>query len=223
MAIYDIYGSCLMSDAAVGSILKGKSLCCVGDSLTAGAGVNNVFSLTFGGICADQNGMSFTNAGTNGATITTCNATNNFMLKYQNIKEHDYLVFWYGFNDFRYGPKSFMNVYCQETYGDVYDNLDYDTKMEALSAKDWDSIFVGDIDGTDSATWCGAWNTVLSHFTKTYPDMHIGVILPIITSAALKEPMRNALVRSHRLKNARSGAAGASAEVRYLAAEHICH
>lgn len=106
MAIYDINGNKLVSSSSGAdgaNCLNGKSLCCAGDSLTAGAGVDNVSALTYGAVCAANNGMTFTNAGANGATISTAKPTNTFVSRYQNIGQHDYLVLWFGFNDFRYG------------------------------------------------------------------------------------------------------------------------
>lgn len=196
MAIYDINGNQLASGTSGGVIncLSGKTLCCTGDSLTAGAGVDRDWTKTYGGICAANNGMVYTNGGTNGATLTTCNPTNNFILKYQNVKAHDYLTFWYGFNDARYGRENLKNIYCQENYSAAYDDCTTEQKAECNAAKDWNEAFVGDIDGTDTATWCGAWNTVFTHLTHTYPDMRIGVILPIISVEELKDPMRDALV-----------------------------
>lgn len=197
MAIYDINGNQLSGSASASgaaNCLSGKTLCCAGDSLTAGGGVSGNASLTYGGICAKNNSMTYTNMGTNGATLTTCNPTNNFMLRYESITEHDYLTFWFGFNDSRYGRENLKDIYCQEHYGADYYDCTAEQRTACDAAKDWTAAFVGEIDGTDAATWCGAWNTVLTHFTQTYPDMHIGVILPVIAVDALKEPMRDALV-----------------------------
>lgn len=194
MTIYDINGNQLESNSIDLNCLSGKSLCCAGDSLTAGGGVNNVSALTYGGICAENNNMTFTNAGVNGATITTAKPTNSFATRYQNVGEQDYLILWFGFNDFRYGVSHLKDVYCQEKYTANYADCTDEQKAECDAVQDWNTAFVGDIDTTDIATWCGAWNTVLTHFTQTYPDMHIGVILPIITTVALKDPMRNVLI-----------------------------
>lgn len=195
MAIYNINGDQLSGDiSGAANCLSGKTLCCVGDSLTAGYAVDKDYKRAYGYLCAVQNGMTYTNGAANGATLTTCNASNNFVSRYQNIGEHDYLIFWLGFNDFRYGVENLKNIYCQEKYSADYADCTDEQKAECNGAKDWNAAFVGDIDGTDTATWCGAWNTVLSYYTQTYLDMHIGIILPIITTEALIEPMRGALV-----------------------------
>lgn len=193
MAIYDINGN-QVTGGSSGNCLEGKSLCCAGDSLTAGAGVGTVSALTYGAVCAERNGMTFTNAGANGATLSTAKPTNAFVNRYQSVGKHDYLILWFGFNDFRYGAGHLKDLYCQEKYSANYADCTSEQKAECDAVKDWNTAFVGDESSTDAATWCGAWNTVLSYFTKTYPDMHIGVILPIITSESLKDPMREALV-----------------------------
>lgn len=204
MSLYDINGNSISTGSSSSNCLNGKTLCCAGDSLTEGAGIKDIFPSektrpTYGRVCSELNNMEFTNAGISGSTITniTVNGTfrNGFSVdRYKNIGEKDYLTLWFGFNDFRYGPQSFKDVYCQETYGDYYDKLDYNTKVTVNEVKDWNAIFVGDVDSTDNTTWLGAWNVVLNYLTKNYPDMHIGVILPIVTDEKLKAPMRDGLV-----------------------------
>lgn len=193
MSLYDINGNQLENGSSSSNCLNGKKLCCAGDSLTAGAGVGTVSKLTYGGICAELNNMIFTNAGANGATLSTAKPTNSFVTRYKNVEENDYLILWFGYNDFRYGVSNLKNIYCQETYSTNYADCTAEQKATCDALKDWSTAFVGDINGTDTATWLGSWNVVLNYYTKTYPDMHIGVILPIITDDKLKEPMREGL------------------------------
>lgn len=204
MAVYDINGNELETSSSSSNYLSGKSLCCAGDSLTDGVALSTLYPQektrpTYGRVCAENNNMQFTNAGWSGSTMTNITIGGSFrngfsVDRYKNIGDKDYLTLWFGFNDFRYGAEALKDVYCQEHFSKYYKDCTSEEKAQCNNFKNWNETFVGTLDSTDNTTWCGAWNVVLNYLTRNYPDMHIGVILPIITDGNLKDPMRNNLV-----------------------------
>lgn len=94
------------TNAAVYNVLYGKSLICLGDSITYGSGLTDR-SKVWGNLIAERNGMSFTNAGISGSTMGESVDGKNTNASYKNnrhlaIEGHDYALIWFGWNDHAY-------------------------------------------------------------------------------------------------------------------------
>lgn len=85
------------------NVLYGKSLICLGDSITYGSGLSDR-SKVWGNLIAQRNGMSFTNAGISGSTMGEAVDGKDTNASYKNdrhleIEGHDYALIWFGWND----------------------------------------------------------------------------------------------------------------------------
>ena len=96
----------LTNVGGVSSVLHGKVLATVGDSLTEGINPNGGYFDTYGKITADRHGMTFLNYGVSGSTMQDIAGHDGFSnpARYQNMADHiDYMTIWFGWNDHAYG------------------------------------------------------------------------------------------------------------------------
>lgn len=102
---------------------------------------------------------------TNSATCPTCNGY------YQNIpQDADYITIMLGINDLNHQIGSGTTPDGEDATG---------------------VITLGTIDDTDTATYCGAYNTVLSWLRENRPFAHVGII---ITNGTQREDFTNAQI-----------------------------
>lgn len=85
------------------NVLYGKSLICLGDSITYGLGLSDP-SKVWGNLIAQRNGMTFTNAGISGSTMGEAVDGSNTNPSYKNnrhlaVDGKDYALIWFGWND----------------------------------------------------------------------------------------------------------------------------
>ena len=85
------------------NVLYGKSLICLGDSITYGSGLEDT-SKVWGNLIAQRNEMDFTNAGISGSTMGESVDGEDRNACYKNgrylaVEGHDYALIWFGWND----------------------------------------------------------------------------------------------------------------------------
>lgn len=179
-----IDGQDLPSILGIGSSdkLYGKVLCCVGDSITYGAGMDaegitndsNItvyncnasgdftettsnFLKSWGWQIASRHNMTFYNGGVSGSTMQGLADKNGFSLangRYTKLPGSiDYLLIWFGWNDTAYG-----------TLGTISDNT--------------------------NESYYGGFNVVLPYLINKYPYAKIGLIVPFGTTAGHREAVR---------------------------------
>lgn len=152
------------------SVLWGKTLVTVGDSITYGAdmdapGIANDGTLkTYGWQIAYRNHMEFHNCGVSGSTVfSRTTRTDGFAEpngRYTQLPENiDYLTLWFGWNDYA-----------------------------AILAGEGT---LGDINSTDINTYYGAYNTVIPYLINKYPNAKIGLIVPFGWSAEIRQAVRD--------------------------------
>ena len=98
--------STLEANSTMYNVLYGKSLICLGDSITYGSGLSDR-SKVWGNLIAERNGMSFTNAGISGSTMGVAVDGKDTNPSYKSerhleIGGHDYALIWFGWNDHAY-------------------------------------------------------------------------------------------------------------------------
>lgn len=157
------------------NMLTGKKWVAFGDSLTEGSeeygtfedglykGENMVYPFFVGRRC----GMNVVNLASSGSTLARCDdrfvgntttvrtdyLSHESKCKSAELEDADYITIKIGTND---------------------DNLHYHRDAENEEDR---GVVIGDVDSDDNSTFNGAWNTVLSHLTSTYPTKHIGIII----------------------------------------------
>ena len=162
--------------------LWGKTLVCVGDSITYGEDMdeegiavtpeirmyqanahgewNEVTGnarMTYGYQIATRNGMIFYNGGDSGSTMQGLSERAGFSLangRYTKLPEDmDYLTIWFGWNDTAVGT-------------------------------------LGTIDDTTNESFFGGYNVVLPYLLNKHPDTKIALIVPFGCDAAHREAVR---------------------------------
>lgn len=173
------------------TVLTGKKLYAAGDSITeaVNAGTfSNGWHKSYEAFVALRNSMTLVTDAIGGSTMGVCTIngtpTNNYIstARYQNVPaDADFVTYWFGWNDNAYGWKSKRDAYCYTTYNAYYDNLTSEQKTAVDNYKtwrDWLDDYNGSLDGTDTSTWSGAWNTVLTWMLNNRPNCRIGIIIP---------------------------------------------
>lgn len=148
----------LAKSPAVSSVLSGKVLATIGDSLTEGINPDGGYFDTYGKITAERHGMTFLNYGVSGSTMQDIEGHDGFgnAARYQNMAEHiDYMTIWFGWND--------------HAYGTVGVNSDTDA----------------------TASFYGAWHTVIPYLIDKYPLAKIGLIVPYGANDAYRKAVRD--------------------------------
>lgn len=81
------------------------------------------------------------------------------------------------------------NAFSNGIYLNIPEDADYITLKFGINDVNYDSP-VGDIDDTDTSTFCGAWNVVLEHIIANHPYAKIGIIVTNGATAKYTEPTR---------------------------------
>lgn len=151
-----------------GNVLHGKKLLTFGDSITDGRQHDYVYNsglgyiLNYAGYVAKRNEMTYYNKGWAGGTLS-------------------------------YGAKSMV------ASGDAFNILltdigtpDIITFMYGFNdSNNAEHHELGDLDSTDKATFCGAWNFTIPKIRTLYPNARIGIIIPY----GLKEGWAEMMIR----------------------------
>ena len=109
-------------DKNFGNVLWGKKLATVGTSITFGIALSldetYGIRMTYGGITAIKNNMSFVNYGISGSTLQNVEGKNPFSVdRYKNMdKDLDYLTIEFGWNDDAYGTLGTITDTDNTTY-----------------------------------------------------------------------------------------------------------
>jgi lysophospholipase L1-like esterase len=169
--------------------LYGKSLVALGDSLTAGHGIEpdpaTGIIPTYPVIVGNRNNMQVLNLAINGAWMTSGRYSGYDIEGFSTYFDDegflpdqiDYLTINLGANDWTYGVLGMMDDYCLSHFGTIYYKSTAKQRAEAETAEDWIAKFVGSDSDTDITTWLGAWNTVLTYLRKNYPLTKIGILV----------------------------------------------
>lgn len=165
------------------NLLYGKTLVCVGDSITYGADMDTEgiaqtspidvyqcdssgvfyqivsnFLKTYGYQIAERNNMKFYNGGISGSTMQGMPENNGFSLangRYTKLPDNlDYLTIWFGWNDTAYGTLGTINDATNESY-------------------------------------FGGYNIVMPYLINKYPYAKIALIVPFGASEGHRQAVRD--------------------------------
>jgi lysophospholipase L1-like esterase len=82
-----------------------------------------------------------------------------------------------------------ISLVARGDYSAIPEDCKYATIMIGLNDTTNPSEQIGDIDTTDTTTWLGCWNTIMSWLRTNRPHLHFGVL---IVSAYMSEELRTA-------------------------------
>ena len=199
----------------------------VGDSIAFGQNANNIPDSdsvffpknatttnkrkNYGYYITKKIGGSWYNYGVSGSTladVTAAGIDRNGFAKVngrytQMADDINYITIMFGWNDAAYGNMMYKDEFCQNQFGNYYNNCTVEQKAICDSQSGevggvtytgeeyWRRKYVGTINDSTNKTYFGAYNIVLDYLIQKYPFAKIGIMVPYGSDPYIRQAVRD--------------------------------